>query len=254
MHSETQVKYFFWVGTTVMIIFGVAVIGFIGFYRKRLFRIKKEETEFLLKSSLELESKERRRLAADLHDSVCGDLSAIRNYLAILELQQDSINVTGKALIQEIKENINVVLQNTKAIISNMMPPLIETSGFIPALEDHICRLNKISEIAFELTYNERNLSLSDKVSYELYRIFQELFSNMIKYGNVNKVTISFVQDNAKIIIAIVDDGTPFSFKTMVHESSGIGIKNIYARLNVIRGHISQFPMENGNHLVITLN
>ena len=46
--------------------------------------MKQQEAEMLLKASLESEKKERERIAADLHDSVSSDLSAIRNYLVVI--------------------------------------------------------------------------------------------------------------------------------------------------------------------------
>ena len=174
-----KIEYLFWFGTAVMVVFSFAVVAFIAYYRLRLAKIKKDEAEFLLRASLEIESRERKRIAADLHDSVCGDLSAIRNYLAVLE-QEETTNAAG-TLIKEIKDNVDTVLNSAKAISYNMMPPMIESSGLVAALEEYVKRIQKLTETKIELEYSCKKLGLDANTAYELYRIIQELFNNTLK-------------------------------------------------------------------------
>ena len=79
-----EIKSVFWIGTFVMLFFACCLIFLVLFYKNYFFRMKQKETELLLKTSLESEKNERQRIAADLHDSVSSDLSAIRNYLTII--------------------------------------------------------------------------------------------------------------------------------------------------------------------------
>lgn len=246
-----KIEYLFWFGTSVMVLFGCAVAGFVAFYSSRLSRIKKEEAEFLLKASLEIEGRERRRIAADLHDSVCGDLSAIRNYLAVLE--QEETTASAGALIKEIRDNVDIVLSNTKAISYNMMPPMIESSGLVAALEEYVKRLRGLTEIKIELTYSCKKLGLTESTAYELYRIIQEIFNNTLKYGQASHLYLSLQSDQSSVSINIKDDGNPFVIKEHLRSSTGMGIKNIYSRISYIGAELLQQPVEKGNHLQINI-
>jgi len=234
-----------------MVFFGFAVVGFIAYYRLRLVKIKKDEAEFLLKASLEIEGRERKRIAADLHDSVCGDLSAIRNYLAVLE--QEESTTAACALIKEIKDNVDSVLTNTKAISYNMMPPMIESSGLVAALEEYVKRIQKLTEIKIELEYTCKKLGLDANTAYELYRIIQEIFNNTLKYSKAGHIKLTLLGDAANVRIDITDDGVPFLIREHLRSSTGMGIKNIYSRLNYISARLHQHPQNSGNHLQIII-
>ena len=76
---ETEVKILFWIGTAVMFFLALGVLLFVVLYRNKLHKIKRRESEQLLKASIESEKRERKRIAMDLHDSISGDLSPIQN-------------------------------------------------------------------------------------------------------------------------------------------------------------------------------
>ena len=84
MEESYEINTLFWIGTIVMLCVGMGLIVVSLYYSNRLNKVKKNEAEMLLKVSLESEKIERERIAADLHDSVSSDLSAIRNYLIYL--------------------------------------------------------------------------------------------------------------------------------------------------------------------------
>jgi signal transduction histidine kinase len=248
MERMMQSQYVFWGGSLIMFVFSLSVVAFIAFYKSRLAKIRKEETEYLLNATMELENKERKRIAADLHDSICGDLGAIRNYLAILE--QGNFDDSAKAIIYEIKESVSTVLQNTKEISYNMMPPLIETFGLAAAVEEYIRRIRKMHAVELQLRCaSNGTMGLCPLAAYEIYRILQELLTNTLKYGDVTWVVIEITDHTDWIFINITDDGKPFLIKEQLRLAEGLGVKNIFSRLSYIDGHLQQFPRQNGNEL-----
>ncbi|MCO6162391.1 sensor histidine kinase [Flavobacterium sp. NRK F7] len=213
--------------------------------------MKRKEAELLLKTSLESEKQERKRIAADIHDGVSGDLNAIRNFLSVLYKTETSEE--KKALYDDIKTGVEAAIENTRLVSYKLMPPLLETSGFLVALEDYFSRLNSKTTAKFFITTDLDTVHLSNEISYELFRVIQELTTNMIKYGNISKCEIQILKDVTGYSICITDDGIPFNFKEMYTLSKGTGLKNISSRLKVIDAIFKQNQSVLGNEFVISV-
>jgi len=75
MENEIDIKLFFWLGTVILLASVLSVVIIVLLYRNKLFRMKKEESEKLLKISLASEQQERKRIASDLIQYVFLDSS-----------------------------------------------------------------------------------------------------------------------------------------------------------------------------------
>ena len=84
MEGKNDINSIFWIGTFIMLFLAFGLLYMAAFYQRHFAKMRQKETEALLKTALESEKNERQRIAKDLHDSVQGDLSAVRNYVALL--------------------------------------------------------------------------------------------------------------------------------------------------------------------------
>lgn len=251
MEKIKEIDVIYWLGTAIMLVFGFGLIYLALFYTNYVTKLKKKEAELLLKASLESEKKERERIAADLHDSVSSDLSAIRNYLAvILKSEQDDGRI---AVFTDLKEGVETAIENTRTISYRLMPPLLEKMGLVAALDDYLQRLSKQTAVSFSLQKHELSLALDAMVSYELFRVVQEFTTNMLKYGAVTQcVVIPYVLQQ-QFFIEIIDDGLPYNFQSASAAATGTGLKNISSRLKAIEAQLTQRDVVTGNHFVISL-
>lgn len=251
MEGAKEITVVFWVGTFFMLFFALGLIVLVLSYKNSFSRMKRKEAELLLKTSLESEKNERQRIAADLHDSVSSDLSAIRNYLAvILKSEKDNEKIE---IFSDLKNGVETAIENTRQISYKLMPPLLEKFGLVVALEDYFSKLNEKLDIKFTLDCKDENFKINHAVSYELYRVIQEFTTNMLKYGNVKNCYIILNSDTKFFSIKIIDDGMIYNFKDALATSSGTGLKNISSRLKTIDATIEQQKTTDGNHFIITL-
>lgn len=246
--NADEVVSLFYIGTAIMLFLAFGLLFIVVTYQRHFFRMKRKEAQNMLKVSLESEKNERARIAADLHDGVSGDLSAIRNYLSILAKKESE----NKEIFDEIKEGIDNALQNTRAVSHNLMPPLLETEGLVPALKGYLEGIGSKSGISFTVTSNQ-NIQLQPSVAYQLFRVLQELTTNMVKYGSVTTAHINAVLEKEVLAIEITDDGIPFSFKDNLAKADASGLKNINSRLHAVNAVIAQEEYDKGNRFVITL-
>lgn len=251
MEGTSEIKSVFWIGTAMMLFFAFGLLFLVLFYQNYFSKMKRKEAELLLKATLESEKQERQRIAADLHDSVSGDLNAIRIYLAIL--QNGELDLKKQELFIEIRKGVETALENTRLISYKLMPPLLEFFGFVVTLQDYFEKLTQSTIIPFTVICKEEDLVFSSSVSYELFRVVQEFTTNMLKYGGIRSCNVVLYSLEDTVCIEIIDDGQPFDFRTLLSTSKGSGIKNINSRLKIIEAELLQRQVAEGNHFVITL-
>lgn len=249
MENETGLKLFFWIGTATMFFSMLVAILTVVLYRNKIHKIKQKESENLLKSSFESEKKERKRIALDFHDSVSGDLSAVRNYITILsQKEKDSFN---KSVFQEIETALGNVIENVQDISYNLMPPTLETLGLPSTLRTYFERVQKWNDVTINEEYQSECEKISPSDAYEIYRVVQELVTNMIKHGNSQMINFIVYENEKTYIFELSDNGIPFNFYKSVKESYGMGLKNIISRIKSIDAKLIQVPNEKGNKIQI---
>lgn len=251
MEGKSEIASTLWIGTAVMLLFAFGILFLVLFYQNYFIKMKRKEAELLLKASLESEKQERVRIAADLHDGVSGDLNAIRNYLSIL--QRNEQDTEKQELFAEIRSGVEAALENTRQVSYKLMPPLLELAGFTVALQDYFERLSLSSKVSFEVICKNDLPELSPEAGYELFRVVQEFTTNMLKYGNSThcQTIVYSVEDACRI--EILDDGKAFNFKASLATTTGSGLKNIRSRLRIMGAELVQLEADKGNHFVIIL-
>lgn len=248
---ETEVKVLFWVGTAVMFFLALGVLFFVVLYRNKLHKIKRRESEQLLKVSIESEKRERKRIAMDLHDGISGDLSAIQNYIAILHRKEKDHSKI--VIFQEVEEALAHTLQNIQTISYNLMPPMLEEQGLINNLKNYFARVRKWNAMQITERYNTGVLAIPLADFYEVYRTIQELVTNSIKHGEATSIEFSMQQEDQIIILEIFDNGKSFDFYKSLKDSHGIGLKSIASRLKYRQAKLVQLSVEKGNKIQIHL-
>lgn len=251
MEEKSNLSAVFWLGTTIMLFLAFGLIFLFLFYQNRLVKLKEKEAKSILKVALESEKQERQRIASDLHDSVQGDLNAIRNYFLLLV--RSIPDYDDQELLDAIKNALEQTAENTRQISYKLMPPLLERAGFIISVTEYLEHLSKATGKSFSMQSNPDSLPLSLDVSYELFRIVQELTQNMLKYGAIQECRLFAYADEGAIHIEIVDDGTPYNFKDSLARSKGLGLRSISSRLAFIGAELIQREVAFGNHLEICL-
>jgi signal transduction histidine kinase len=249
--ENKEVNTILWIGTAVTLLLGCGLIFLVLFYQNYFAKRRRKEAERLLKTALESEKNERKRIAADIHDGVSGDLNAVRNFIRILQKQEadeDKISI-----LKGMNSGVEAALENTRSISYKLMPPLLESAGLVAAIEDYFERLTAAyPKIDFSVeALNE--IILAPEKAYEIFRIIQEFSTNMIKYGKVSKCKIMLSGTQSEVIIEIIENGVPYNFDALFKVSKGAGLSNIRSRLKILEAGLEQKKAITGNHFSIVI-
>lgn len=200
---------------------------------ERLFLEKTLAQQQRTEAILEAEDRERLRIARDLHDGIGQMLAAARmalgNFLAKKKLENQHIQNSLDLLEESIKE--------IREISHNMMPGALTKLGLSTALKQFVNKINALGVLQIELQIIGVKERLSEKIETMLYRVVQEILSNIIRHAEATKVSIELVKHENELVLVVEDNGKGFDGKAP--ENNGIGIKNIATRVEYLNGSVN---------------
>lgn len=235
-HSASRTRRWFWgVLLGLVILAHVGLIIYLRMKRKALDEKNQaiiKEQERGLAAIIQAQEGERKKIAKDLHDGVGQQISAISlNFQAFTRKIAKDIPNLGKE-VEKIKGMILDTSEEIRSISHQMMPRALTQLGLVDALEDIIEISFKNSGIQVEFSIHGMGERLSQEIETGIYRIAQELFSNVIKHSGASIVIIELSRINNEILLTVKDDGIGIKQS----DNRGIGITNISSRVNALNG------------------
>ena len=183
---------------------------------------------------IEAEERERKRIAADLHDGVGQLFSAVRLNLGGLLERIDLPDQADVVLAQKTIAMVDESCREVRTIAHQMMPNILLKTGLVSAVRDFI---NKVDAQALKITLQSAGLNdpLDDNTGLVLYRVIQECVNNVIKHANASRLDIQLSRDEQGISLMVEDNGKGFDAGDK-GKFEGIGLKNIITRLDYLKG------------------
>ncbi len=220
--QQAQTKYLF--------IFGISFLGILSallLYNNK--RLKSKNTE-ITAALLRGQTTERQRVAADLHDNLGSTISSIKYSLQAID--QRRMNANELAVHQNLNELLDKAYNDVRLLSHNLLPEEFEKLGLAETLKSFVRKMNKNSNIKFELAVDVNFGRADKKVEFELYSICLELVNNIIKHSKATEAKISLSRTEKQIELIVSDNG----IGTFKNDSDGRGMKNIQARVDAIGG------------------
>ncbi len=221
---------------------------------KEVIFIIRDITEFknartsIISAIIEGEEKERKRVAQELHDGLGQIISALKMQV---EFVRKTSNGQGY-LLDKPMELIKDAIHEYRAISHNLLPPLLEAST-LPEVLSTLCDRINVSEKCKAVFQNENFKGKPDKILIrELYRISQELIANAVKHAECKNIELNIAEKNSHIFISVTDDGKGFDPDETKSKSTGIGLKNLNTRVELLDG-ILNFHSEKGKGTRVVL-
>ena len=184
-----------------------------------------------------MEEAMRKRFAAELHDEIAQDLTALMfNFTAIRnELPRDVKEKLGEkiiistCLVEEMGRKI-------RGIMVRLRPPVLDNFGLAAALRWYGNLFEKQTGIVVDFQLEEIDPRLHDEIETALFRISQEALTNIKKHAAAMSVTIRLQKNNHMVQLFIRDDGKGFDVKqqNLRDSHSGWGLNLMRERANLI--------------------
>lgn len=196
---------------------------------ERIKSLIKEQELKLIKTSLDVQNTERRRIAQDLHDSIGGNLAAINLKLGSHTQQNEDLGL--------IKKQVDETYQLVRKISHNLIPDNFYGNRFSEVLEEYLNEMVINSNIKITLSvFPKKEIDqLNEKLSLEVFRVVQELLTNTLKHAKATEVSLQLDLLNNNFHMIYEDNGV--GFKSAVKQE-GIGLRSVRDRLKKLNGSL----------------
>ena len=179
---------------------------------------------------LNIQEKERSRIAKELHDSSLQNLAHMIHSLELSSLFIDQDPVRAKLELATCSEDLKKIINEIRDTIFNLRPMSFDDLGFKQCIENLIDNLKKqykqftyvydIEDISDAFIKKEtRNLFL-----VTIYRIIQEAMINAVKHSEGDRVELSIKRNNNVLDVKIIDNGKGFDPEEFSDKHFGISI------------------------------
>jgi signal transduction histidine kinase len=187
---------------------------------------------------LQSQETERRRIAANLHDSLGQNLLVIKNQVRLA--MQPALDRTALSKrLDEISGMATQVIEEVRQITHDLRPYQLERVGLTQTLRGTIRKVSENTSIAFASHVDDVDGLFGNDGEIHIYRILQEALNNIVKHSESTEATVVIKREAHSVSLVVRDNGR--GFVSDINNGSelsrvGFGLSGIDERARILRG------------------
>ena len=228
-----------WFGTLMLAALGCLVAMA---WRFRVSQLKQAQAvqQAFSRQLIASQEAERKRIAAEMHDSLGQRLVVIKNLtVLLLRLKKKAAAVeVEEQTIAEISDEAAAAIEETRAISYNLRPFQLDRLGLTKAIEAMIRTTGAASGIGFTTELDNIDDFFPEDLRINFYRIVQESLGNMMKHSQATTAAVRTKRSPENLTLTIEDDGLGFNSaeRTTNPSGSGFGLTGMVERARLLGG------------------
>ena len=191
-------------------------------------QLEQEKQLVATQAVLDGETRERARLARDLHDGLGGLLTGVR-----LNLQEMKDGVKLEYVdVERFDKALGLLDESVKEmrrVSHHLMPDSLSRFGLKAAVSDFCHSLSQ--NITFN--YYGEEVRLDPQLEVMIYRAIHELVNNALKHAGADQIMVQILQEPDRIAFTVEDNGCGFNPNA---PTQGTGLQNIKNRIEAYNG------------------
>ncbi|AXG75063.1 hypothetical protein DVK85_12815 [Flavobacterium arcticum] len=183
---------------------------------------------------LEGQEKERQRIANELHDNLGSMLATLKINFENLKLRKGELREDEYKLYKKTDELIEEAYQKVRRLAHVKNAGVLASEGLIPALKKLTEKVS-VPSLKFDFSAYGFNEKLHNSQEIAIFRIVQELTTNIIKHAQATEASIQLTNHDDIINVIIEDNGVGFNIDKIDPED-GMGIVSIQKKIKQLGG------------------
>jgi signal transduction histidine kinase len=197
-------------------------------------KVLKEQELTTIDAMISGQEKERQRLASDLHDSVGATLAAAKLQFDHLSKNRDKPKEM-EPLYDKTAQLLEDAYTEVRSLAHAKNSGVIAKNGLLPAVQQLARNASGTSTLTIEVEDFGLDERIENGLEISIFRMIQELVTNMIKHAEATSASISITQHEESLNIIIEDNGKGFDPKKVITKD-GMGLSSIERRIEHLEG------------------
>jgi signal transduction histidine kinase len=255
--GENQIISIVLIAIGLLLLMSITIVLFYYFSRKKIIKTQLEKAEMeianqkeLLQATIITQEEERRRIAQDLHDAISSKLNVVSlnaNILFDPHTKMDDVSKIGET----IHRVTATVLENSRRIAHDLLPPTLEKFGLTAAIEELCEELSRTGKFNLNYQLDYPNEIQNSNNELHIFRIVQELMNNSIKHSEANDIILTLKTYENLLSLQYQDNGKGFDLESM-KKAKGLGMSGIENRVILLDGKLN-IESSPGNGMCINI-
>lgn len=199
------------------------------------FTLLKEQEINAINAMVEGQEKERKRIAEDLHDNIGSVLATLKLHFENLKLNKDKKHFNQDELYERTEKLIDETYLKVRNIAHQKNAGVIANQGLLSAIKVMSEKISSANKLNIEVVSFGLNKRLETSLEITIFRIIQELITNIIKHAEAKNATINLSLYNNILNLIIEDNGKGFDVQK-IKLNKGVGLSSIKTRIKHLNG------------------
>ncbi len=194
------------------------------------------------------QEQERQKVANELHDDLGSLMATIKLHFANISRAKDddAVEKTQHLLDEAYQKVRNMAHTKNSGVIANR--------SLIPAVEKIARILSASNTITVTIEDYGMDERLENSLELTIFRIVQELITNVVKHAKASKAHIQFTRHEDNLNIIIEDNGIGFNRNSGRFSNDGMGLGSIEKRVELMGGNFTiDSILEKGTSILIDI-
>jgi len=224
-----------WLFRGLVIVAGVGGIASLVWKRVRTLEQRRAAQELFSRRLLESQETERKRIAAELHDSLGQNLLVIKNRAQMARQPGTSV----EAELDEITRLAAQSLQEVRDISQNLRPYQLDRLGLTRALQGVVRKVSASATLTITANIMPVDRLFPSEAETNVFRILQEALNNILKHSAATEARVEVEQNGSQVRLTVEDNGRGFVWPLKEGEPvHGMGLSGIAERVRILRGRL----------------
>lgn len=203
-----------------------------------------------------IREEERARISREIHDELGHRLTALKMDLSWMgkEAAELDDSSAGDRLTERTSSMANLVdetVQVVRKIAEELRPGILDHLGLCAAIQSQAEEFEKRSGANCRLTMPAEELDLNQYQVTGLFRIFQEILTNVGRHAQATEVDVKLEQVDGEVTLDVRDDGRGIE-EAEISDSRSLGLLGMRERTHFLMGTLTIRGM-NGKGTAVTV-
>jgi PAS domain S-box-containing protein len=154
-----------------------------------------------------IQEEERIRIAREVHDELGQALTGVKLELVFLRNHLGNVEPSILDKVESIVKLVDRTMQSVRKIATELRPVVLDQLGLIPAIEWQAREFQTRTGISCRLNIYLRTVALPIDRATGVFRIFQEILTNVVRHAQATRVEISMQEHMGHLLVQVTDNG-----------------------------------------------